>query len=201
MKTGFNVNTTFHLFNFFLFFFHLVVFKNFYLFFLFFLSAAQTSQHESEGTQVTGTERRGGEGATHKGGLLPRARGCDVKGKTKNKTTQPLFPRHWQSWSGMHGKYSLGQEEKPKINNTKGARKGRGEVLLWGWISIDERCLWQLPLPELCFSTQTLSECVWSWVAGQGRAATAWWYMRCLGSQQAWERVVTVATGLLESLA
>lgn len=155
MKTGFNVNTTFHLLIFFCFSSILWYLKTFiYLFFLFFLSAAQTSQHESEGTQVTGTERRGGEGATHKGGLLPRARGCDVKGKTKDKTTQPPFPRHWQSWSGMHGKYSLGREEKPK-NNTKGAQEGAGQGASMGRVSIDERCLWQLPPPELCFSTQT----------------------------------------------
>lgn len=81
METGFRVNTTFHLFLkfFFCFFSILWYLKTFFLFV--FLSAAQTSPHEKERTQVTETKEEGEGAHTQRKHPSERLRSKNVKGK------------------------------------------------------------------------------------------------------------------------
>lgn len=59
-----------------------------------FLSAAQTSQHEREGTQVTGTEKERWRGAHTREGFCPRPEAVMLKEKPKPKPNHTTpFPQ------------------------------------------------------------------------------------------------------------
>lgn len=205
MKTGFNVNTTFHLLNFFLFFFHLVVFKNFYLFIFFCSFYLQHKHPNMRAREHRSLEQRGEveRGPHTREGFCPGPEAVMLKEKQKTKPHNPRSPDTGRAGQVCMGSTLQDEKKNQKITQRE-CRKGRGEVRLWGWVSIDERCLWQLPPPAravLFYANCKLRVSVFG-VGWLGRAAAAaWWCMRCLGSRQAWERVVTVASGLLESLA
>lgn len=104
-----------------------MAFKNFI--FLFFLSAAQTSQHERERTQVTGKEKWRGD--TQEEGLLPKAGGCGVKGEKNQKPHNPI-PQIPVELVGVGWEYSSGRKEKPKRNSTEGVWEGAGLLACLG---------------------------------------------------------------------
>lgn len=103
-----------------------MAFKNFI--FLFFLSAAQTSQHERERTQVTGREKWRGD--TQEEGLLPKAGGRGVKGEKNQKPHNPI-PQIPVELVGVGWEYSSGRLDGRRNQRETAQRvseRGRGSL-------------------------------------------------------------------------
>lgn len=126
--------------------------------------------------------RRGGGGAHTREGFCPRPEAVMLKEKPKPKPNHTTpFPQTPAELVRYAREVLIRTRRRTRKEQRRERGKGQAPCFYRaGFLQMKSVVCGSAPWPELCFFYANF-ECVWSRVAGQGGAATAWWVYEVSG--------------------